>query len=238
MPETRILIIEEDLSLAGELRHAIAELGYPLDYERSAENGSIKALEDSYALVICDAALGGYEICRILRSHKNPTPLLLLTSPSDIADEVAALELGADDYLIKPYSVRELTARVRALFRRAGMEARALEEQQSGNGDVRRFDGLCINLTTRNVLCGETSVNLTVTEYQILALLTSAPGRPFSREQLVEHLWGHPQHDCAQTIMTHVSRLRAKLEPNPEHPIFIETIRGLGYRFSASPVSE
>ena len=173
--------------------------------------------------------MDGLEICKRLREQKPRVPILMLTAKSEEIDKVLGLELGADDYLTKPFSIRELIARVKAILRRT---------QDQGNVAMGRvqptelaYDGLAIDLDKRRVTVEGTPVELTAKEFDLLALFASHPGKPFNREQLLNQVWGYSFSGYEHTVNSHINRLRSKIETDPSEPKFILTVWGFGYRF-------
>ena len=229
----RILVIEDDPEMVELLRGCSAEIGCEIDCERDGRAGLERALRGEYRVVIVDVnlpSLGGFEVCRQLRAEKLALPILMLTSRADEIDKVLGLELGADDYVTKPFSVRELVARIKALVRRADMNRAT---QQSSTARM-RFGELEIDLTRRRVFRGTDRIDLTAVEFDLLVFLALHPGRPFSREELMREVWGYQSSGFEPTVTMHLSRLRAKVEPDPTNPTFILTVRGVGYRFVES----
>ena len=165
----------------------------------------------------------GFEFLRV-HSKERDTPVIVLTAKLEENDKVLGLELGADDYVTKPFSMRELTARVRAVLRRVGDKAPETE--------VLRGADITLDLSSRLAAVGETRVDLTPSEFDLLAVLMSAPGRAFSRSDLLDRLQGTSFEGYERTIDVHVRNLRAKIEPDPRHPRYVETVYGIGYRFA------
>lgn len=227
----RILLIEDDRELVELLRSQAPEVGREVDFEMDGQAGLDRALGSDYQLVVIDVnlpSLSGFEVCRKLRQRKQEVAILMLTSRSEEIDRVLGLELGADDYVTKPFSVRELIARMKALLRR--VEATA---KMTGSGEklVLSFGELEIDITRRKVTRAQTRIDLTAVEFDLLAFLARHPGRPFSRDELMREVWGYQSTGFEPTVTMHLSRLRAKIEPNPENPVYIRTVRGVGYRF-------
>jgi len=183
-------------------------------------------------LIILDLMLpgvDGIEICRQVRSQKNYTPILMLTSRSEEFDKVLGLEVGADDYLTKPFSVRELKARVKAIFRRIS----ALSEDLKGMGTKRMtFRDLTIDLEKRTTECRGEQVSLTAKEFDLLSLFARNPGRAYSRQALLDAVWGYQFDGYDHTVNSHINRLRAKIEQHPAAPEYILTVWGVGYKFA------
>jgi DNA-binding response OmpR family regulator len=180
---------------------------------------------DLVVLDIMLPKLDGLEVCKRLRAESE-VPIIMLTARDDELDKVLGLELGADDYITKPFSIREFRSRVRALLRRA-----AVSRQVDEDGEVISAQGLTIDLARRVVEIGGSRVQLTYVEFELLRILASHPGRVYSRRMLLEALWGGADYREPRTIDVHVRHLREKLEPDPAEPEYILTVRGVGYRF-------
>ncbi len=227
-----ILIIEDDDEIANLVDMHLRDLGYQLDRTRDGQSGLDQALANPYQLVILDLMLpelDGIEICRHLRAQKPDLPILMLTARSEEFDKVLGLEMGADDYVTKPFSIRELTARIKALLRRT----HAAELPPAGD-DRRKltFAELEIDLDNRKVALAGQRVELTAKEFDLLALFAARPGRTYSREQLLDQVWGYQFGGYRHTVNSHINRLRTKVEPDPDQPKFIKTVWGVGYRFA------
>jgi DNA-binding response OmpR family regulator len=213
-------------------------LSFPLEKERyrvvQAADGE-EALErfenEDVDLVVLDIMLpklDGLEVCRRLRA-RSTVPIIMLTARDDELDKVVGLELGADDYITKPFSIREFRSRVRALLRRAQLPAVA------ARSDVIEVDGVRIDLVRRAVDVRGNPVQLTYVEFELLRTLASAPGRVYSRKMLLETLWGGSEYRDPRTIDVHVRHLREKIEADPSDPEYLFTVRGAGYRFRDAP---
>ena len=221
----KILLVDDEPSLQKMLTHALEREGFAV---RVAADGE-EALEAfrSYEphLIILDIMLpklDGTEVIRRIRSQSE-VPVIMLTAKDDEIDRVVGLELGADDYVTKPFAVRELVARVRAIMRRAAVSTHDRPDELS-------YDGLRINLPSRRVRVGEEEVDLTYTEFELLVTLASNPGRVFSRGALLRRVWGDEFRDD-RTVDVHIRHLREKIERDPRNPEFIHTARGVGYVF-------
>ncbi len=226
-----ILVIEDDPDIGSLVELHLRDEGHRVEVEPSGSRGLERALSGDYELVILDLMLpgvDGLEICRRLRAEQHHMPILMLTARSTEVDRVVGLEMGADDYLTKPFSVRELMARVKALFRR--MEAYGGEPSAATAETITAGD-LSINQVRREVrLMGE-AINLTAREFDLLAFFASHPGQVFTRSQLLDRVWGYAHEGYEHTVNTHINRLRGKIEPDPSAPRFIITVWGIGYRF-------
>jgi DNA-binding response OmpR family regulator len=229
---TRILLIEDDPEIAELVHLHLRDEGYQVERADSGDGGLALALQGGWGLVILDLmlpGLGGLDVCRRLREQEQQVPILMLTARSEEIDKVLGLELGADDYLTKPFSVRELRARVKALLRRSQL-AGALPAPERPV-EVRQAD-LAIHLEKRRVTLRGKPVELTAKEFDLLALFACNPGKPYNREQLLNQVWGYSYTGYEHTVNSHINRLRAKIEADPSHPRYIITVWGFGYRFA------
>jgi two-component system, OmpR family, alkaline phosphatase synthesis response regulator PhoP len=230
--DARILLIEDDPEIAGLVHLHLRDEGYAVEQAATGPEGLRLAQQPRWSLVILDLmlpGLSGLEICRQLREREQRVPILMLTAKSEEIDKVLGLELGADDYLTKPFSIRELLARVKAILRRAQMDADAgapppLPELA--------HEGLAVHLDKRRVTLHGKPVELTAKEFDLLALFAANPGKPFNREQLLNQVWGYSYTGYEHTVNSHINRLRAKIEADPSHPRYIITVWGFGYRFA------
>ena len=228
----KILIIEDDPHMSELLEIHLGDLGYQLKHAADGVAGVEKFEEDEYALVILDLMLpklDGFEVCKKIRAQNNYTPILMLTSKSEELDKVLGLELGADDYITKPFSIRELMARIKAIFRR--MEAD--KEKATGNAKSKEliFGDLKIYLDKRKVLLDKAPIDLTAKEFDLLALFASNPGRAYSRQELLDIVWGYQFDGYEHTVNSHINRLRSKIEQDPANSKYIKTVWGIGYSF-------
>jgi len=229
---THLLIVEDERELRLLLRENLEEEGYRVTALADGDEALRRVRRETYDLVILDLMLPGADglsICRALRSGGDRAayvPILMLTARSSEIDRVIGLESGADDYLIKPFSVRELVARVRAILRRA--EAMAAREE----AEVIEAGDLSIDVPRRRVILGGEEVALTAKEFDLLACFAQHPGRVFSRGELLDHVWGYGHDGYEHTVNTHINRLRAKVEREPSQPRFVRTVWGVGYRFA------
>jgi two-component system, OmpR family, alkaline phosphatase synthesis response regulator PhoP len=198
--------------------------GYEVLQAQDGARGLEMAVSETPDLIVLDVMmprLNGYEVLRELRSRGVRTPVLVLSAKGMERDKVLGLDLGADDYVVKPFGVAELMARVKAVLRR----------RWGDDGQVLRFGDVAVNLTTKQVVRGTAPVELTAQEFKLLAHLVSNPGRTFSREELLSGAWGIDYEGTPRTVDTFVRQLRQKLEPDADAPRYILTARGLGYRF-------
>ncbi len=234
----KILVIEDDQDIASLVQLHLRDLGYEVDVAMDGAQGLEQALFGVYGLVVLDVMLpsmDGLEVCRRLRSQPVYPWILMLTSRSSELDRVLGLELGADDYLTKPFSIRELLARVRGLFRRAeGMEgASRLCPPEAGKTRIQAGD-LVIDLNKRSVTRRLEPISLTAKEFDLLLLFACHPGRVYTRAQLLDLVWGMGYEGYEHTVNSHINRLRAKIEPDSAHPIYLQTAWGVGYKFAES----
>jgi len=228
----RVLVIEDDRDIARLLALHLSDLPCHVDTAPDGVEGLSRALSGRHDLIILDLMLphmDGLEVCRRLRAAGRDTLVLMLTAKSAELDRVLGLELGADDYLVKPFSIPELLARVRALFRRA---AKRGDSGAAAKPDVIEFQDLRIDRATRTVHCLGREVELTAREFDLLHHFASNPGRVFTRSQLLDQVWGSGHDSYEHTVNSHINRLRGKVEPDPANPRFVLTVRGVGYKFS------
>jgi DNA-binding response OmpR family regulator len=222
-----ILVVDDEPHIVELVRYNLVQEGFDVTVAYDGRDGLEKARAHPPDLVILDLMLpyvDGLEVCRLLR-HASPVPILMLTAKDGEQDRVRGLELGADDYVTKPFSPRELVARVRAILRRTGRDGREAEEAPITAG------GLTVNAVTHEVHLRGRSVELTTKEFDLLHLLISHPNRVFTRDFLLEHLWGYEYFGSTRTVDMHISRLRDKIEDDTNEPTYIATVRGVGYKF-------
>jgi DNA-binding response OmpR family regulator len=225
----QVLVIEDDDDIAKLVKLQLTELSCNVTLVNDGGKGLAEAESKQYDLVVLDLMLpgmDGLEICRRIRSQDRYTPVLMLTSKSSELDRVLGLEMGADDYLTKPFSVLELSARVKALFRRVD----SLSKDRSSGKTLKSGD-LHIDLEKRSVRLAGKPVDLTAKEFDLLAHFARHPGRVLSRTQLLDSVWGYSHSGYEHTVNSHINRLRTKIEKNPNEPEFIETVWGVGYKF-------
>jgi DNA-binding response OmpR family regulator len=229
MPDSStILLVDDEDSVQKLLAYPLEREGYRVVQARDGEEALARFAAEHFDLVVLDIMLprlDGLEVCKRLRAT-SMVPIIMLTARDDELDKVLGLELGADDYITKPFSIREFRSRVRALLRRAAAPRRDVREDE-----VIASNGLTIDLARRVVEVEGRSVQLTYVEFELLRTLASNPGRVFSRRQLLEALWGDSAYREPRTIDVHVRHLREKLEQDASEPEFILTVRGAGYRF-------
>jgi DNA-binding response OmpR family regulator len=230
--DKRILIIEDDLDIALLVRLHLEDLGCAVEHETDGRAGLNRVENDRFDLIVLDLmlpGLDGLEICKRIRSAETYTPVLMLTARSSEMDRVLGLELGADDYLTKPFSVMELVARVKAILRR--VEALRSERVTAPREPI-RIAGLVVDFERRIVRVDDKKVELTAREFDLLAHFAANPGRVFSRAQLLDQVWGYGHDGYEHTVNSHINRLRAKIEPDPSEPTYIRTVWGVGYKMA------
>jgi DNA-binding response OmpR family regulator len=229
MPDSStILLVDDEDSIQKLLAYPLEREGFRVLQARDGEEALERFRTEHVDLVVLDVMLpklDGLEVCKRLRAESE-VPIIMLTARDDELDKVLGLELGADDYITKPFSIHEFRSRVRALLRRAGVPRR-----EAASGTVISADGLSIDLARRSVEVRGEPVQLTYVEFELLRTLASSPGRVHSRRMLLEALWGEANYREPRTIDVHVRHLREKLERDPGEPKFIHTVRGVGYRF-------
>ena len=228
----RILVIEDDKDIAHLVELHLKDEGYEVSRAYDGKAGLELALSKPYDLIILDLMLpgvGGIEICRRVRAASSYTPILMLTAKSTELDRVLGLEIGADDYVTKPFSVRELLARVKALFRR---EEAFKAGASTGSQKVIKAGDLVIEPAKRKVTLKGEAVSLTAKEFDLLLQFAGHPGRVYTRLELLNLVWGYGYEGYEHTVNSHINRLRAKIEENAAEPRYILSVRGVGYKFS------
>ena len=229
--EKRILVIEDDPGIAEVLALNLPDEGLTVDLAADGETGLEMLYSESYGLLILDLVLpgiDGLEVCRRVRARPDHIPIIILSSKGAEAQRILGLELGADDYVTKPFSVLELAARARALFRRVEAFGRAAAE-----GALMVLGPIRIDPAAREVRLDGKLVALTAREYDLLHFFARHRGRVFSRLELLNQVWGYNHEGYEHTVNSHINRLRSKIEPDPANPRFIRTVWGVGYKFSA-----
>ena len=230
MPDpSTILLVDDEDSIQKLLAYPLEREGFRVLQARDGEEAMAQFAAEDVDLVVLDIMLpklDGLEVCKRLRAESE-VPIIMLTARDDELDKVLGLELGADDYITKPFSIREFRSRVRALLRRAAAPSRRPEE----DGDVISAEDLTIDLARRTVEVRAERTQLTYVEFELLRILAANPGRVYSRRMLLEALWGGADYREPRTIDVHVRHLREKLERDPADPEYILTVRGVGYRF-------
>jgi len=220
----RILVVEDDLSILTGLSMSLRYEGFEVLQAQDGKAGLQKALDEAPDLMVLDIMmpqLNGYEVMEELRKRGSTLPVIVLSARGMERDKVTGLDLGADDYLVKPFGLQELLARIRSVLRR-----RERDEPQ-----LLAFDDTRIDLRSKNVTRAGIAIELTAQEFKLLAHFVGNPGRTFSRDELLSAAWGYGYEGTARTVDNFVSQLRQKFEKNPDEPAHFSTVRGLGYRF-------
>lgn len=223
---SRILIVEDEPAMVQGLRDNFEFEGYEVISAEDGVAGLERALSDDPDLVVLDVMMprmSGLDVCKQLKSKRPGLPIIMLTARGQEIDKVVGLELGADDYVTKPFSIRELMARVKAVMRRVSPQAPVAE--------VYRFSDVEVNVRSNEVIRGGKPVDLSAKEFALLAYFVAHPAETLSRDRLLDAVWGYENYPNTRTVDTHIVHLRQKLEPNPEEPRFILTIHGTGYKF-------
>ena len=227
----KVLVIEDHADIAEVVALHLSDIDCEVRHIADGFDGLKAAESERYDLIILDLMLpgmDGLEICRRVRATNRYVPILMLTAKSSEADRVVGLELGADDYLIKPFSVMELLARVKALFRRV----EAMTQARDGDTEVLHARDIVIDTGRRSVSVNGGAVELTAKEFDLLLQFARHPGRVYSRAQLLDLVWGYGHAGYEHTVNSHINRLRAKIERDPAKPAHILTVWGVGYKFS------
>jgi len=225
----RILLVDDEDAIQTLLSYPLRKDGYEVVQATDGRQALARFGEAAFDLVVLDVMMprvDGLEVCRRLRA-RSTVPIIMLTAKAEEIDKVLGLELGADDYITKPFSVREFRSRVKAALRRAGMS----RSEEGGEEAPLEVEGLRIDPAKRAVTVRGEGVSLTFVEFEILAALAANPGRVFTREVLLTRIWGDSAYRDPRTIDVHIRHLREKIEADPKHPEFLLTVRGVGYRF-------
>ncbi|MGN6211273.1 response regulator transcription factor [Parafilimonas sp.] len=231
--DKKVLIIEDDANIVELLTIHLYDLGCRIIAEANGQKGLTIAKEEQFDLVILDImlpGLNGMEICRKIRQTDRLTPILMLTAKSEEIDKVMGLETGADDYLTKPFSIREFIARVKVIFRRK--EDNEALQDATPTSSIITYGGLEIDLDKRKVTLNNMRVELSPREFELMALLASNPGKSYSRKRLLNLVWGYDFEGYEHTVNSHINRLRGKIEDDVSNPKYILTTWGVGYRFN------
>lgn len=224
-----ILLIEDEQEIADIMMLHLSDLDYSVTHTSDGINGLALALEQHWDLVLLDLTLpriDGIDICRQVRKSKPALPIILVSARNAEDERIYGLDVGADDYITKPFGIDELIARVKAVLRR--VEAM----QGVSSTDVVCVNGVALDPTKRTVSISGKSVKLTVREFELLLYFAKAPGRVFNRSELLEKVWGYGHCGYLHTVNTHINRLRNKIEPDPSHPVYIQTVWGVGYKLA------
>lgn len=226
----RILIVEDEVSISDIVKFNLLKEGFEIDTAYDGEEGLKKAQSLSYDLILLDIMLpqmDGFQVCRKIRENSS-VPIIMLTAKEDEVDKVLGLELGADDYITKPFGMRELIARVKANIRRIELDD---SETQNTNNKVSNYGNLTIDMTKYEVRKDDRPLELTLREFELLKYLAEQENQVFSREQLLEEVWGYEYYGDIRTVDVTIRRLREKVEDDPGEPKYIMTKRGIGYYF-------
>lgn len=226
-----VLVIEDDPDIVELLQIHLEDLDCNVSKAMNGKVGLELAETGNFSLIILDLMLpevDGLEVCRRIRAQKNYTPILMLTAKVEEVDKIIGLETGADDYMTKPFNVREFISRVKAIFRRVSM----IEEQSREPNKILEHNSLHIDMIKRKVMYENNVISLTPKEFDLLVLMASHPGRSYKRDELLNLVWGYEFSGYEHTVNSHVNRLRAKLEPDVDNPRFILTTWGVGYKFN------
>lgn len=223
----KVLLVDDEEPIVESIEFALRQEGFDVVKAHDGQEALQKVQLEKPNLIVLDLMLpqlSGLEVCRLLRRERNETPIIMLTAKGEEIDRVIGLEVGADDYLVKPFSLRELTARIRALLRRSK------GGDNGGKPEVHQYEDLMMNLTEHKVQVRGKGVELSPKEFKILALLMSTPNKVFSREELLEQVWGLDFYGDTKTVDVHIRWLREKIEVDPSNPRYVQTVRGFGYR--------
>ena len=226
----RILLVEDEPAISDAVAYALRESGYDVQTVDDGERALEEARTKRYDLMVLDLVLpnlSGLTVCRTLRAENNDLPIVMLTARDGELERVEGLDTGADGYVTKPFSVAELVSRVRSLLRRRELDG-------VGTGSVLAVGGLRLDVARHGATVDGKPIMLTRSEFRLVALLASKPGTPFTREELIEHLWESDFVGDRRAIDVHVSNLRRKLEQDPRHPRRLVTVRGVGYKLIAA----
>jgi len=224
----KVLLVDDEESIVESIEYALNQEGFEVVSAHNGQEALQKIQLEKPNLIVLDLMLpelSGLEVCRILRRERNEIPIIMLTAKGEEIDRVIGLEVGADDYLVKPFSLRELVARIRALLRRS-----KISETDDSQPQTHQYEDLEMNLTEHKVLVRGKQVELSPKEFKILAMLMSAPNKVFSREELLEQVWGLDFYGDTKTVDVHIRWLREKIEKDPSNPQYVQTVRGFGYR--------
>ncbi|NQV16261.1 response regulator transcription factor [bacterium] len=230
--KNRVLIVEDDESIVDLLTIHLEDLGFQVESADQGDLGLGRAIHESFDLIILDVMLpgmDGMEVCKRIRLSDRLTPIMMLTSRSEELDKVLGLELGADEYITKPFSIREFIARVKAIFRRMEVDAEGKSSDTPESKIV--IESLVIDSDKRRVTVSGKALDLTAKEFDLLFLFASNPGRAYTRQQLLNLVWGYQFDGYEHTVNSHINRLRSKIEEDPANPHYIETVWSVGYRF-------
>jgi DNA-binding response OmpR family regulator len=241
LTDTQILVIEDEPDLRAGLQHNLELEGYKVTTAADGREGLRKAREGQASLLLLDLMLpemSGLEVLKHLRETGHETPIIIISAKGQDRDKVQGLELGADDYLTKPFGLSELLARIRAVLRRTQTGAKAGAGKDSDIGGVMRFSNLTVDWRRFTVTRDDTEVQLSRYEAEILRMLIEHRGEVVSRQDLLRKVWGYVHLPTTRTVDNHIARLRKKLETDVENPVHVVTVHGLGYRFESTLIEE
>ena len=225
----RLLLVEDEPGLVMTLTDRLSAEGYDVDSASDAASGQAKASSGSFDVIVLDVMLpggNGFDICRAVRQKGVQTPILMLTARGQVVDRVVGLKLGADDYLVKPFEMAELLARIEALMRRSASTTAATAT------DSYRFGDIAIDFRRAEVTKGGVALELSAREFKLLRYFVEHRGAALSRDELLNEVWGYNAMPSTRTVDVHIAWLRQKIEDNPRHPQLILTVHGLGYKFA------
>ena len=223
----KALVVDDEKVIVKGIRYSLEQDGMEVDCAYDGEEALAQAKESHYDIILLDVMLPkltGFEVCQQIREFST-VPIIMLTAKGDDMDKILGLEYGADDYITKPFNILEVKARIKAIMRRM--------QKREAAPSVMVFEDLKINEEYRRVLVKDREINLTSREFEVLELLSSAPGKVYSREELLKTIWGEDYPGDVRTVDVHVRRLREKLERNPSEPRYVRTKWGTGYYFQA-----
>jgi len=232
MNDKKVLVVEDNRDIARLISLHLGDINIAVETSYDGNEGLQKALSGDYHLIILDLMLpgtNGTEICRQVRNSNNYTPILMLTAKASEMDRVLGLELGADDYLTKPFSIHELVARVKAIFRRVDALGSKTPTDES---DIISTNDFVLDAGKRHVTFEGREIDLTAKEFDLLWHFASHPGHVFSRSQLLDTVWGYGHDGYEHTVNSHINRLRRKIETDPSNAQYIMTVWGVGYKFT------
>lgn len=224
----KILVVDDEKLIVKGIRFSLEQDGMEVDCAYDGEEAFQKAKEQNYDLILLDVMLPkytGFEVCQMIREFSD-VPVIMLTAKGDDMDKILGLEYGADDYITKPFNILEVKARIKAILRRAGKQ-----KAEKENDNIILKHDMRIDRQSRRVYVGEKEINLTAKEFDLLELLAMNPDKVYSREELLNIVWGYEYPGDARTVDVHVRRLREKVEPNPSEPMYVYTKWGVGYYF-------
>ena len=233
--KARILVIEDNQDLAHIVALHLEDLNMQVDKSYNGKDGFLLASKNHYDLILLDImipGMSGLDVCHKLRDKQIHTPIIMLTAKTSESDRVTGLEMGADDYLIKPFSIRELVARVKAMLRRNDIYKHLSHTQEDKKQGNIISGGLNINIDKRKIMLDGENIELTATEFDLLVFFVKQPGLVFSRSQLLDKVWGYGHEGYEHTVNSHINRLRAKIEKDAANPQYILTVWGVGYKFT------